>query len=381
MLNSTSSVLLLDPNGNISTENGEVYSRHMAYAEELNKISGVKFIIFSGSSEKQATDADSWKFRHVYIMKRTRNSAKFAFVAFKEIRRTALNPVLLVAGDPWESGIAAIILRYLLRTRIPIQMQIHADVASFQWRQMTPINSFRYQLSKFTVRFAFQIRTVSQLQAESLRKNFNLPNLDIVCIPVPLNLPAVRPNQFRQNSVLSFGLVGRIHKDRGIDQFCKCISLLSPLSEKFQVLIVGDGPHKSLLTKKMLDILPPERIKFLGILNSTELSNTWSNISILFSMAQSESYGRAIREAIYHGVGVICFETSGTSALANEAPNGSFRIISPSLSGEELNSAVNEVMNFRQNSSYCDYLERQNLQLKKEIAMTWLNIIKRAEIA
>jgi len=149
---SNPSVLILDPRGNITSGGKDVIARHETYAKELlkqGKTLRLDLKVFStGVSAKDSSKSKNE--RVITISKPTFNSYMFAKKVHKFIKVNNLNVKLLIAADPWESYWSAYFLNKFLNKRIPIQIQVHGDIADPRWRRINFRNRFRYSLANLS---------------------------------------------------------------------------------------------------------------------------------------------------------------------------------------------------------------------------------------
>ena len=230
-----------------------------------------------------------------------------------------LSAKILVAGDPWESSLCAYILKSTFFTMAKVQVQIHGDIGNKTWIHLTFRNFLRSKLAKLTLQFADQLRTVSKKQTENLISKYGVSELKCRVIPVPSLLSTTLDIPFEpHSSTPTIGFIGRLHSDRGINNFLNLVGKLQSAKLTFSVIVAGDGPERNSFEVNLRKILRPENVKFLGNLNQTEMESVWSQIGILVSTAPTESFGRAIREAIAWGVPVWATPSSGVSDLQSE---------------------------------------------------------------
>ena len=169
---SNPSVLILDPRGNIAVGGKDVIARHEIYAKELRrqgKISNLALKVFSAAVSVKSSSSGK-NGRVTTISKPTFNSYMFARKVHKFIKLNNLDVKLLVAGDPWESFWSTYFLNKFLNKKIPIQIQVHGDIADPGWRRINLRNRIRFSLAKLSLPKASNIRTVTKYQAENLVK-------------------------------------------------------------------------------------------------------------------------------------------------------------------------------------------------------------------
>ena len=179
---SNPSVLILDPRGNIAIGGKDVIARHENYAKELfrqGKTSRLDLKVFSAGVSIQSSGKRK-NGRVITISKPTFNSYMFAKKAHKFIKINNLNVKLLVAGDPWESYWSAYFLNKFLNKKIPIQIQVHGDIADPRWRRINYRNRIRYSFAKLSLPKASSVRAVTKYQAENLVNFFGIKKIDII---------------------------------------------------------------------------------------------------------------------------------------------------------------------------------------------------------
>ena len=187
---SNPSVLILDPRGNIASGGKDVVARHENYAKELlaqGKTSRLDLKVFSAGVSLQSSGKGKNE-RVITISKPTFNSYMFAKKVHKFIKTNNLNVRLLVAGDPWESYWSAYFLNKFLNKKIPIQIQVHGDIADPRWRRINLRNRIRYSFAKLSLPKASSVRAVTKYQAENLVKAFGIKRERIVVVPVPITV-------------------------------------------------------------------------------------------------------------------------------------------------------------------------------------------------
>jgi glycosyltransferase involved in cell wall biosynthesis len=376
---SNPSVLILDPRGNVAVGGKDVIARHEIYAKELlrqGKNSRLDLKVFSAGVSAKNLSKDKNK-RVINISKPTFNSYMFAKKVHKFIKSNNLDVKLLVAGDPWESYWSAYFLNKFLNKKILIQIQTHGDIADPRWRRINFRNKIRYSLAKLSLPKASSVRAVTKYQAENLVKAFGIKREKIVVIPVPINLlgkatalKSVRPK--------TIGLIGRIHKDRGIREFLQLIRVLNSSLKDFKVVVIGDGPSKDKFLFKLESVIPKNRIIYLGQLPESELRRAWKRIGVLVSMASVESYGRVIRESLIAGVPVWATASAGVKDLMDNCKKGEVKILDLSKSDVSLDKEFNSLLKTKVSSDFSKRFIKENNTYAAKLANSWINTINKA---
>jgi glycosyltransferase involved in cell wall biosynthesis len=377
---SSPSVLILDPRGNIEVGGKDVVARHEIYAKELRrqgKTSNLDLKVFSaGVSAKNLSKGKNE--RVITISKPTFNSYMFAKKVHKFIKQNNLDVKLLVAGDPWESYWSAYFLTRFLSKKIPIQIQVHGDIAEPRWRRINLRNRIRYPFAKLALPKASSVRAVTKYQAENLVKAFRIKGERIVVVPVPITVAnkSVALNSQRPKTI---GLIGRIHQDRGIWEFIRLIRVLNSSSKDFKVVVIGDGSSKDKFLLKLESIIPKNRIIYLGQLPESELRKAWKKIGVLVSMAPVESYGRVIRESLIAGVAVWATASAGVKDLMDNCKKGEVKLLDLDKSDTYIDKDFKTLLKTKVNSDFGKRFIKENNTYAAKLANSWINTIKKSK--
>ena len=373
-------VFILDPRGNIASGGKDVVARHENYAKELltqGKASSLDLKVFSAGVSKQSS-AKGKNERVITISKPTFNSYMFAKKVHKFIKINNLNVKLLVAGDPWESYWSAYFLNKFLNKKIPIQIQVHGDIADPRWRRINLRNRIRFSLAKLSLPKASSIRAVTKYQAENLVNSFGIKGEKIVVVPVPITV-ASKSVSLKSERPKTIGLIGRIHQDRGIWEFIKLVSILNLSAKDFKVILIGDGPSKDKFLLKLESVIPENRIIYLGQLAESELRKAWKRIGVLVSMAPVESYGRVMRESLIAGVPVWATASAGVKDLVDNCKKGEVKILDLGKSDASLDKDFKSLLKTKVGSDFSKRFVKENNTYAAKLASSWVNIINKAK--
>jgi glycosyltransferase involved in cell wall biosynthesis len=377
---SNPSVLILDPRGNIVVGGKDVIARHENYVKELfrqGKTSRLDLKVLSaGSSVKYSANGKNKMV--INISKLTFNSYMFAKKAHKFIKINNLNVKLLVAGDPWESFWSAYFLSKFLNKKIPIQIQVHGDIADPRWRRINYRNRIRFSLAKLSLPKASSVRAVTKYQAENLVKAFGIKSEKIVVIPVPINVLS-KTVALKSDRPKTIGLIGRIHQDRGIWDFINLIRILNSSSKDFKVVVIGDGPSKDKFLLKLSSVIYKNRIIYLGQLPESELLKAWKRIGVLVSMAPVESYGRVMRESLMAGVPVWATASAGIKDLMGNCKKGEVKLLDFSKSDATLDKDFKTLLKTKLSSDFSKRFIKENNSYAAKLASSWINTINKSK--
>ena len=101
--------------------------------------------------------------------------------------------------------------------------------------------------------------------------------------------------------------VGRLSPEKGLDALAPIVEALR-LRGDAQVVLVGDGPHRSRLT----ELLP--EATFLGVRSGRELARIYASADVFLFPGSSETFGLTMLEAAASGLPAVVTAGSGTES-------------------------------------------------------------------
>ena len=362
-------VVILDYRGIIWKDNNALL-RHEKYARKLYEMYGQMLVILTCSTKKVIYPTNQ-KYLKIFNLGNKRflnfeyliNSRKF----INEFRK---NCKLLIAGDPWESALIALFINWRKKEKIPLQIQVHGDIANKSWKKLNWKNRFRSLITSYTLVRATRIRCVGESQANSIHNMYRITKFKIDVIEVPMDLHINRNYEkvFQKNGI---GFLGRISEDRGINIFVELIYKIAHVRDDFNVVVAGDGRFRKEFERDLVKILGSQRVTFLGEIESNKLDVFWNQIAVLASTAPSESFGRSIREAIIRGKPVWAVQSSGVMDLMLELEKEELMLLDSSLSPERLSSQFQKLLFSNVSTSSRDRLCSKNDTSISRLIESW----------
>ena len=376
---SRKTVIVLDPRGVILSGGLDVMKRHEIYSRSLDLFENdLKFVVISSGEKPANTATEEINLEFYSISNPTLNFFRFAFKSKGLISTINLDAKLLIVGDCWESYWSAFILNKFLNRDIPIQIQVHGDIADPRWRRINLRNRIRFSLAKLSLPKASSVRAVTKYQAENLVKAFGIKGEKIVVVPVPITIVS-KSVALKSERPKTIGLIGRIHQDRGIWEFIRLIRILNSSSKDFKVVVLGDGPSKDKFLLKLSSVISKNRIIYLGQLPESELRKAWKRIGVLVSMAPVESYGRAMRELLIAGVPVWATASAGVKDLMDNCKKGEVKLLDLSKSDASLGKEFNTLLKTKVSSDFSKRFIKENNTYAAKLANSWINIINKSK--
>ncbi len=206
---------------------------------------------------------------------------------------------LITSQNPFEIGFLALILKWLLKT--PMEIQIHFNFFSPYWFVEHQIfNRIRFFISRYIIHSVDHIRVVSSSIKNNLVRDFSISEQVISIIPVPFIYPINRNNCQRiENNVKSNDriilFVGRLCYPKNIPGLFKVIETIQK-THKVKFVIIGDGPLFGFVEKKIRH-LNDINISLHTNLNFEQLVCWYQSADVLILPSLYEGFGRVLVEA------------------------------------------------------------------------------------
>lgn len=372
-------VIFFDPRGNFSQPSQELINRHLEYLAQANRLSNgelSRMVIFT----RKNPGANIKVYNGVIL------TVNCGLLQWIRVMINTLNPIAATAvkvdakivscSDAWSSGILGVLFSWRTNGKVPIQIQVHADFLSQNWAYRNLLNFIKSHIAIWTLKRADQIRCVSTTLRDELATRYNLPYSKLVVLPVPIDLPRILPTS-NQRPLLTIGLVGRLHDERGIDTFCElATNLISELPE-VKAVVIGDGPEREHLERCLSKALLKGQYEFLGHLVQEELESAWQKIGVLVSTAPSESYGRTMREALLRGIPVWAIQSRGVDELILEFGQPGVFLLKIPTKNSELKAKFLEISNTKIDRSYLSQYKSERAKLIESIGQSWAQLLQK----
>lgn len=365
-------VVLVDPLGVFQSDSMGIIARQELYIKKLNELSDncYKLIILTRGDRK---DYDSQYVELVTLKGHSRFSFYFQISLVHYLKPFRNNIKLILAGDLWESTFTARLLRSILKIKVPIQSQLHADIGDSEWINSKLIRRLRLISTRLFIYRIDGIRFVSEGQFDRFKSKIVWEG-EIVVAPVP-SLIILRGNSLGKHPLpKSIGFLGRIHRDRGLSEFLRVCDILLSSNSELQIIVAGDGPGKKSFIKHLNQ--RTTNLTYLGFLKEEQLSEFWQLTGILVNVAPSESYGRSMREALTNFIPVLATKTPETVKLQETMGNNVIEIIT-STDDKEISSKFEKLMLNKITEKHVETIRFEQEKSVFDLANSWLNLIKK----
>ena len=386
MSNPPVTVAILDFRNVIANGSAEVLERHEQYAlalKHLSKNLDSNLIVLSSTTPVSGQFANTINIKFKCLNIRKWNAVAYSFRSAKYLKMFGSTSLVLVAGDPWESSLAAILTKLFLGGRHPIQIQVHADIGDPNWARISKINSLRRLLAAVVLRAAATVRTTTLTQGQNLVRMFRVNPEKLVCVPVQLNLPGVAILNSERSDPGCIGILGRIHKDRGLEKVLETLKALSREFPEISIVVAGDGPDLKWFKEELDKVIDQKQIEFLGFVEREKLELFWRKCGILLSMAPTESFGRAMREALVRGIPVLTTISAGSLELKAQSEGTGVVLIDKMDTPTDIIHKYKSAKSMRVDSGLIEEILTENADIPLNLADSWISmrhsIMKRNE--
>ena len=116
--------------------------------------------------------------------------------------------------------------------------------------------------------------------------------------------------------------VSRLAKEKNIDEILKYMPALVRENEAIKLILVGDGPNKKRLVKKVKQMNLQSNVIFIGMVPPEEVYKYYQLGMVFVSASTSESQGLVYLEALASGLPMICKEDECLDGVLENSVNG-----------------------------------------------------------
>ena len=175
-----------------------------------------------------------------------------------------------------------------------------------------------HKIKKYSNFVAITRDVHNELSLFGVEKNkiFNIPN------GVDVEEKLFRdPNTHLNNNIVKIAYVGRLIKRKRVDWLIKALSEISDRN-KFELIIIGDGPEKSALKSLAASLLAKEQFQFTGSIEHADAIRKLNDCEIFVLPSDSEGMSNALLEAMASGVPFVATDTGYYRAFSVQGRAG-----------------------------------------------------------
>lgn len=222
----------------------------------------------------------------------------------------AEKPAMLHASL-WLASAFARILGYVLR--VPVLCDIHADVGCYDIMRRT--------VEKIVVYLPATYRVVGHHVRTSFVATTRVRQKQVVTIPNGVVLPTRTQVSTKDPKRFVIIAVGRLVSLKNFDHILDALSYISPVKRhRIQVYIVGDGPERSNLARKVSLLELENQVSFEG--SRDDLTTYYERADCCILPSSTEGLSCVLLEAMAFGVPVITTGVNYTHELVRHNETG-----------------------------------------------------------
>ncbi len=365
------SVLFINPDLYRSAEGiMSLLSRFNLYGKALQESSQKRvsrIVLLAGISKQDfqlVKDLNFEWLKVVRISNPTKFSLLFSIKARKVIIHDNIKANVIVSSDLYFGFITSYLISKLVNQKQLIQISIHGTLVRTD-ESLFPRIARQIYL-KFVIRNSQSIRFVSDFLMKEVGAKFPISNKETFIAPIPTEI-GPQADCVKQKVL---GFVGRVHPERGVNEWTEIALKLLEKRTDFAIKVIGDGPlaeaMKLTLTHKF------NEIEFLGWVDREKMTSEWNSVKVFLSSAQSEGYGLAIREALASSTFVCARDSGGLFPLTEEYSDVVKVYRDANQAVEIIDSFLDK--NFPPDSSirFRSNIQQANLNNMNQLVSSWL---------
>lgn len=260
---------------------------------------------------------------HDFDLLFTQHSRRVATL-LKEFR-----PDLIQITGPSDVGILGMLMAHNLS--IPLAAFWQTNLSLYAGKRAAKSFSFLPQaLSSYASRSAERFSSIAVHRFYKVPRMLFAPNPEIVaelakatgkiCLTMGHGVDAAvfHPNhRDRKSELFTIGYVGRLTAEKNVRWLADLEKyLLKTASEKFRMVIVGEGAEETWLRANL------QRAEFTGVLRGPALSRAYANMDLLAFPSETETFGLVVLEALASGVPAVVTASGGPKYIVRHDVTG-----------------------------------------------------------
>lgn len=197
-------------------------------------------------------------------------------------------------------------LKFLKRKNCKIITLFHE--AWYEYRKsgaVSPVVSFFMEIFiRRLIHYSDTIISVSNPTTKSLINNYSVGREKVVTIPLGINLKDINERySIREVSERQYDLVfvGRFAEIKRVGDIVDAVSILKRKGKNLAVALIGDGPQRIIIERKINQLGLSKDFKMFGFLNDNEKYSVMVNSKIFILPSEREGFSISTLEAMALG--------------------------------------------------------------------------------
>ncbi len=251
-----------------------------------------------------------------------------AFYNQKVIELAQTLPFDVIYCHDWTTFQAGISLK--LHTGKKLVLHIHSLETD---RKPDNKNTNIYYLERKAMDYADAVITVSVYTKKLICKNYEIYPDKISVVYNAIEQVVQNRIQETGKKTLNVLFLGRLTRQKGIDNFISIAELVYAKFPTVQFVIAGEGELRTEIEDRIENSIAVDQINLLGYLNNEEKNNLLDITDIFFMPSESEPFGLSALEAASTGIPCVISKQSGISEIMASAIKADFNDVAGFAAG------------------------------------------------
>jgi glycosyltransferase involved in cell wall biosynthesis len=317
-------VLSIGTDRNIFIPGSAVRERQVLYAHSLSQVHTIVCTLRTHGYTNQEVDtslylyATNSSFRMWYIWDALRIGMKII-----KTKHFVRGDAIITCQDPFETGLIGVILSWIYR--IPLHIQVHTDIYS-PYFATTTLQKIRVHIARFVLSYAHRVRVVHKDIATSFVRHGITLRHEASVLPVRVNKELIEqavPFDFKKTYPqfhIIILMVNRLSPEKGVDTALRVCKDVIDNYSFVGLCIAGDGVEKAPLTALATELGIEKNVVFLG--KRDDIGSLLKSSHIFLSTSRFEGYGMTLVEAGLTKTAVVTTDVGLAHTLIIPEHNG-----------------------------------------------------------
>ncbi|QAA82190.1 glycosyltransferase family 4 protein [Aequorivita sp. H23M31] len=211
-------------------------------------------------------------------------------------------------------------LFFLFKKKKPLVINVHGDdVTASKGKKIDNLN-------KFILKKVDLVVVPSTYFKKMMLENYPFLTENQIFVSPSGGVDATRfyPIKMERNEIPILGMISRIDKGKGWDDFIKALKGLREKNIEFKAIIAGQGLQEKDMLEMIREFNLQDRVEFLGLVKQEELVQLYNKMDVMVfpTKREAESLGLVGVEAMSCGTPVIGGNIAGPKTYINHNQNG-----------------------------------------------------------
>jgi glycosyltransferase involved in cell wall biosynthesis len=233
---------------------------------------------------------------------------------------------VIITQDPFETALIGLRLKW--RFKVPLQIQIHTDLFSSYFYNLSWLNFFRVGLARFLLPRADGIRTVSRKIKSDVIERFKKINPNYVAnLPVFVDIEKIQDTPVGANVRIKYKqwgqvvlVVSRLQPEKNVQLSIKVFAEALKHYSNTGLVIVGEGPQEFKLKNLVKSLGLEKNVAFEGF--RQDVVSYMKTATVFLNTSVFEGYGMTLVEAAASGAVILTSSVGVAPEILRDGQNG-----------------------------------------------------------